>query len=39
MVDRAKVGKLVAAGMSVRAIAAELGISHATVHRVMRAAG
>jgi DNA invertase Pin-like site-specific DNA recombinase len=37
VVDRAKIGKLAAAGMSVRAIAAELGISHATAHRAMRA--
>jgi IS30 family transposase len=36
--DRVEVGKLVAAGMSVRAIAAELGISHATAHRAMRTA-
>ena len=39
VVDRAKVGKLVAAGMSVRAIAVELGISNATAHRAMRAGG
>jgi DNA invertase Pin-like site-specific DNA recombinase len=37
VVDRAKIGKLAAAGMSVRAIAAALGISHATAHRAMRA--
>jgi DNA invertase Pin-like site-specific DNA recombinase len=36
VVDRAKIGKLAAAGMSVRTIAAELGISHATAHRAMR---
>src|SRR6202049_3179911 len=39
VVDRARVRRLVAAGMSVRKIAAELGISHATAHRAMRAAG
>jgi DNA invertase Pin-like site-specific DNA recombinase len=35
VVDRARVRNLVAAGMSVRRIAAELGISHATAHRAM----
>lgn len=39
VVDRLKVRNLVATGMSVRKIAAELGISHATAHRAMRAAG
>jgi DNA invertase Pin-like site-specific DNA recombinase len=38
VVDRAKVRSLIAAGMSVRKIATELGISHATAHRVMRGA-
>jgi DNA invertase Pin-like site-specific DNA recombinase len=39
VVDRARVRNLIAAGTSVRKIAAELGISHATAHRAMRAAG
>jgi DNA invertase Pin-like site-specific DNA recombinase len=39
VVDRAKITKLATAGMSVRAIAAKLGISHATAHRAMRAVG
>jgi DNA invertase Pin-like site-specific DNA recombinase len=39
VVDRVKVQNLIAAGMSVRKIALEMGISHATAPRAMRAVG